>query len=285
MKILVTGGAGSIGSNLVRSLEKLGVANIIVMDNNEYALSIMEDEFSGKSNIKLALGDVRDRERLRYLMKNVDIVVHMAAYKRVEVSERNMPEVIKVNVEGALNVVEICQKVGVKKVLLISTDKAVPYDDMSIYGATKLLQEKIFLLANEDYLNEGYCFKASVARFGNVIGTRGDVTEIWAKQHDSNKPLAITDLSMKRFFWTMREATDFITRCIDCMQGGEIFIPKIKEYGIIEYAEKLYGKGVKYKVVGTRSGEVLSHVLMTTGEKLCAKDIGWGFVIKRLPIK
>jgi len=282
--ILITGGAGSIGSNLLfRLIHNIKVQNmsswyydkIIIMDNDEYGLSLLEEKI-GESNpiVKLALGDIRDRHRLRYLLRGVDAVVHCSAYKRVEVAEHNVSEVIRVNIEGTLNLVEECQNANIKKILLISSDKAVPYKDICTYGITKLMQERMVLLSNN------HTIQCSVVRFGNVIGTKGDVLDIWTRQFLEGKPLSITNKDMKRYFWSMEEAVNFIIKCLSYMKGGEIFIPKMQEYNIMDYAKMKFGDNVKFKIIGLRSGETMKHKLMTEEEQNHVEDLGWCYRIR-----
>ena len=265
---LITGGAGSIGSNLIRFLRNFGgTQKIIAFDNNEYGLSCLP------SDIELAVGDLRDKNRLEEVLNDIDIVVHAGALKRIEMAEWNVKECIKTNVIGTMNLTEACQKSQVKKLLLISSDKAVPTDEFSLYGATKYLQEKIVLTANK---GSTLC---SIARFGNVMGTRGDVLEIWSEQIAANKPLSITDPDMRRFFWSMESAIDFIADCLDRMEGGEIFVPKMTEYNIMELKVQ-YFPNAETTHIGIRPGETMSHKLMTPQEEAKAKEYDWGWTIK-----
>jgi len=273
---LVTGGAGSIGSALVKTLEKED-CTILVFDNNEYGLSCLEGDVD-VDKVKLIYADVRDKERIEYVLNcySVDVVVHLAALKRVESSESNPSEAIKVNVLGTQNLIDVCLKHPPKKFLLTSSDKAVPTESgISLYGATKFLQEKLVLSANG--ING---IKCSVARFGNVMGTRGDVLELWNKQIQSEKEILITDPKMKRFYWLYRECMEFIMMCLNEMEGGEIFVPKMPEYNIVDLARQFHGDNVKIRVTGLRPGEVLLQELMTKEERLRAKEFDWGWIIK-----
>lgn len=273
--VLVTGGAGSIGSNLVLKLLESGyIKEVVAFDNNEYALACLKEEASGKMP-QVAFGDIRDSERLQEVLSNIDIVVHTAALKRVEMAEPNIAESIKVNVLGTMTLLQECRKAKVRRFLLISSDKAVPIEgEISNYGATKLLQERITLSSKPPPLT-------AVARFGNVIGTRGDVFEIWRRQWKEGKTLTITHPNMKRFFWTMEKAVNFIINCLEIMEGHEIFVPEMEEHNLMEEAIKFFGENVQFQQIGLRPGEVLKHKLMTDEELRIAKREPWGWVIKR----
>lgn len=290
MIVLVTGGAGSIGRNLVIEILKHKNNYVIAVDNNEYGLSTLEmdvkETFYSSPDLvmqclKTAVGDIRDKERMEELLEpieewggKIDAVIHTAAMKRIEMAEHNVAESIKTNVLGTINLVKACQKAKTEKFLLISSDKAVPAQELSGYGATKFLQEKIVLSAKEPPI-------FSVTRFGNVIGTRGDVLEIWRRQMRKRGPISITDKKMRRFWWTMQEAVGFIINCVERMEGKEIFVPEMKEYNIVDFAMAQFGRDIKYLEVGLRKGEVLVHELMTPNERLEAKREDWGWVIKK----
>ena len=270
MSYLITGGAGSIGSNLIDFLRRFGgTRKIIAFDNNEYGLSCLPSD----PILELAVGDLRDKNRLEEVLNDIDIVVHTGALKRIEMAEWNVKECIKTNVFGTINLTEACKEKKVNKLLLISSDKAVPTDEYSLYGATKYLQEKIVLTANKGPL------MCSVARFGNVMGTRGDVLEIWSKEMEANNPLSITDPDMRRFFWAMSPAIDFIADCLDRMEGGEIFVPKMEEYNIMQLKVKFF-PNAETTHIGIRPGETMRHNLMTPSERARAKEYEWGWIIQ-----
>lgn len=267
MNYLVTGGAGSIATGLINHICKQpNPPKIIAFDNSEYALSLLP----AFPNLELAIGDIRDKSRLKETMKFVDTVIHAASLKRVDMAEWNVKETIKTNVLGTINVVEACAETNVEKMLLISSDKAVPTDNFSLYGATKYLQEKIVLTAKKP--------DCSVARFGNVSGTRGDVLEIWARQTRENKPLTITEPNMQRYFWTMHEAVNFITHCLNIMKGGEIFVPKMTETNIMTLQQQ-HHPNAQVELIGMRPGEMLRHALLTPNEHSRAVEYDWGWLI------
>ncbi len=275
----VTGAAGSIGSALVKKLVENKDNHVDAFDNNEYGLAMLRSEVKAR-NLRVLVGDVRDKERLETLLATepYNVVIHLAALKRVETAEQNVVEAIKTNVEGTINLTEACIKTRPTfshrpdKFLLISSDKAVPAGDIGLYGATKFLQEKIVLSCP--------VMKCSVARFGNVKGTRGDVFEIWKKQAENSQHLTLTDSKARRFYWSMKEAVQFIVNCLYLMKGGEIFVPlEMKEYNMLHLLTTAYPKA-SYKVTGLRPGEVLVHKLMTESERLNAERTEWGWVIK-----
>jgi len=278
LRFLVTGAAGSIGSALVKRLLQFQDVKVWALDHDEYGLACLGDEVKGDPRLILSLGDVRDKDRIELLLQNgVDMVFHLAAIKRIEAAEYNVQEAIKTNVLGTINLVEACLKNPPEKFLLISSDKAVPTESgISLYGATKYLQEKIVLSANKMNGRTKY----SVVRFGNVRETRGNVLEIWRRQHIRGEPLTITDPKMRRFFWHMDECVDFILMCYEKMGGGEIFVPKMVEYNILDLAREMFGEKVRTKIIGVRPGEVLIHNLMTRDERIKAKENEWGWIIK-----
>jgi len=271
-RYLVTGATGSIGSALTRKLLESKENFVDAFDNNEYGLAVLESELATE-NLKIIIGDIRDRYRLELLVasKPYDAIIHLAALKRVEAAEENVAEAIKTNVLGTINVIEACERAPPGKFLLISSDKAVPVNEIGVYGATKFLQERIVLSCK--------AMRCAVARFGNVKGTRGDVFEIWKKQATEGKPLTLTDPQARRFYWEMHEAINFIVMCLSIMQGGEIFIPEMKEYNMLQMFRMTFPKE-DYIAIGLRPGEVLLHELMTQSERLRAERTLWGWIIR-----
>lgn len=274
MKILITGAAGSIGGGLVKRLVKTK-SNIIALDNDEYGLYRLKLANSKTRNLEPVLDDIRDIEELdnTFFVYKPHIVLHLAAIKRIEVSAKNPLDTIKTNVMGTSNLIACSLRHQVKKFLLTSSDKAVPVGDIiSLYGSTKFLQEQLVL--NAQKRSEHTMF--SVARFGNVMDSKGTVFETWDEQRARGEPLTLTDPKMKRFFWKIEEAVDFIIACYKAMRGGEIFVPKMKEFSLTYFI----GKTDKIKLVGPREGEVLEQKLMTEVESRKTIDLGWGWVIK-----
>jgi UDP-N-acetylglucosamine 4,6-dehydratase/5-epimerase len=256
--ILVTGGAGSVGRILVEELLAYPVKQIRIIDINEHGLFSLNRSFNDK-RIRLLLGNISDQDRIEMAGKNVDIVIHIAAIKNIEISEYNPIETIDTNVNGTVSMIKMAMKNAPKKFLTVSTDKAV--DSSTLYGATKLLAERITKWAGI-HLNPPTKF--GVVRFGNVIETRGNVFEIWEEELKNKKPLSITHPEMERYFFHVHEAAEFILKCLPILNKGEIFIPKMKSYNVKDLAKKI---SLDHKIVGLRKGEKLKEDLMTEREK------------------
>jgi UDP-N-acetylglucosamine 4,6-dehydratase len=269
--ILITGGAGSIGSALTAELLNYPVRSIRVFDNDEHSLFQLKQSLNN-SKIDLLLGDILDKDRVDYAMKDVDIVIHTAALKNIEITEYNPLQTIDTNVNGTVNLLKMAIKHNPKKFINISTDKVV--ESSTLYATTKQIGERLTSWAGKHMKNT----KFATIRFGNVIETRGNVFEVWKKQSENNQPLSITDPKMKRYFFHMDEATNFIIQCIVQMKTGEIMIPKMKLYKIKDLATKI---SKKQKIIGFRQGEKLQEVLITDEEKKNAQNRGNMWVIKQ----
>jgi len=255
--ILVTGGAGSIGSELVKKLLEFPVSTVRVLDINEHALfqlnrKIKDDRF------RPLLGNVLNMDRLDMASKDVDIIIHMAAIKNIEISEFNPIETIDNNVNGMVNMIKTVMKNQPTKFLNISTDKAA--EPSTLYGVTKNLAEHLASWGGKHLPHTKF---ASI-RFGNVFESRGNVFELWNEQAKMNKPLTITDYSMKRFFFKKQEAVDFIINCLPLIKKGDIFIPKMKLYDLKTLASKISNN---HKIIGIRQGEKMEEILLTNEEK------------------
>ena len=255
--ILVTGGAGSVGAVLVKKILQYPVTQVRIIDIDEHALFQLKRSISD-NRIRLLLGNITDKERIEMAGQNVDIVIHAAAIKNIEISEYNPIETIDVNINGTINMIKMAMKNNPKKFLNVSTDKAV--NSSTIYGATKLITERITSWAGI-HLNPPTKF-ASV-RFGNVIESRGNVFEVWNNELEAKRPLSVTDPEMKRYFFHVEEAVDFILNCLPLINGGEVFVPKMKNYKIKDLAKKI---SKNYKIIGIRRGEKMNEVLMTDEE-------------------
>ena len=238
-KILVTGGTGSFGKNLISHLEKkFNPKKIIIFSRDELKQSQMMTEFSKiRSKLRFFIGDVRDYSRLNLAMRDVDIVFHAAALKNVPLAEYNPFEAIKTNIFGAQNVIDASFENNVKNVLALSTDKAS--SPINLYGATKLASDKLFITAN-NFKGKNKT-KFSVVRYGNVMGSRGSVVPIFNQFRDKNY-IPITDKRMTRFNITLQEAINFVLNSLKIMQGGEIFVPKIPSFKITDLAKAMYPK-------------------------------------------
>ncbi|MCC6597460.1 MAG: UDP-N-acetylglucosamine 4,6-dehydratase (inverting) [Alphaproteobacteria bacterium] len=259
--ILVTGGTGSFGQHFVANvLERYNPRKLIVYSRDELKQYEMAQNFpiEKHDSIRYFIGDVRDRDRLRMAMREVDVVIHAAAMKQVPASEYNPMECIRTNVDGAENVVNAALDNGVKKVLALSTDKAA--NPINLYGASKLASDKIFIAANN--LSGSIGTRFSVVRYGNVVGSRGSVIPFFQKLAQQNAPFVpITDERMTRFWITLQQGVDFVLSSIDIMRGGEIFIPRIPSMNISDLANVLV-PGMPHKTVGIRPGEKLHEIMV-----------------------
>jgi UDP-N-acetylglucosamine 4,6-dehydratase/5-epimerase len=256
--ILITGGAGSVGSAVVKKLLDYPIKQIRIIDIDEHALFKLNRSLKNKK-VRFLLGDILDNERIEMAGYNVDIIIHLAAIKNIEISEYNPIETVNTNINGTINMIKMVTKNKPKKFLNISTDKAV--ESSTLYGSTKHLGEKLVSWAGV-HLNPPTKF--ATARFGNVIETRGNVFEVWDDENSKNNPLSITHPSMERYFFHLNEAAEFVLTCIPLINKGEIFIPKMKSFNVKKLAEKV---SKKHKIIGLRQGEKMREVLMTKEEE------------------
>ncbi|MBK1880460.1 UDP-N-acetylglucosamine 4,6-dehydratase (inverting) [Pelagicoccus mobilis] len=260
--ILITGGTGSFGKRCCLELLKNGgPAKIIILSRDELKQHDMATSKAfGNKKIRYFLGDVRDKDRLARAMTDVDYVIHAAALKQVPAAEYNPHEFIKTNINGAMNVVDAAIATGVKKVIALSTDKAV--NPINLYGATKLCSDKVFISANNYSGKAGTRF--SVVRYGNVIGSRGSVIPLFLKQREKGT-LTITKPEMTRFVITLGAGVNFALSSLEDMVGGEIFIPKIPSCSLEDLA-KAVAPEAKIKVIGLRPGEKLHEAMVPEDE-------------------
>ncbi len=270
--ILITGGAGSIGSHLTKRLLDYPVKAVRVLDIDEHALFKLGREVKDE-RLRRLLGSILDKERIELAGQNVDIILHAAAIKNIEISEYNPIETIDTNVNGTVNLVKMAMKNTPKKFLNISTDKAA--ESTTLYGTSKNLGEKLVTWASL-YLKPT---KFASARFGNVIETRGNVFEIWDEEMKDKKPLSITHPSMKRYFFNIDEAVEFCLECLVHINAGEIFIPKMKSFKLKELANKI---SKNHNIIGPRIGEKISEILMTREEKMKAIEKKNMWIIKHI---
>lgn len=272
--VLITGGTGTFGRAFVaRLVAMLGVAKIIVFSRDELKQSEMRAQYKDEPRLRFFIGDVRDVERLKRAFEGVDVVVHAAALKRVESIEYNPSEAIATNITGSKNVVDAALDRGVERVLLISSDKAV--EPINLYGATKLAAEKLFVAANA-YVGEGKG-RFSVVRYGNVIGSRGSFVEMIGKQRPSGV-ITVTDKDMTRFWIRVESVLDIVFECLSLMQGGEIFVPKMKNMSVLDMV-KLLAPECKIKVIGMRPGEKLHETLITRYEAAQTKELAHMYAV------
>ncbi len=274
--ILVTGGTGSFGKKFIEIVLKKCKPKVIrVYSRDELKQSEMEHVYGNTGSVRFFLGDVRDKERLDRAMRDVDVVVHAAALKQVPACEYNPFEAVKTNIIGAQNIINSAIDNGVKKVIAISTDKAV--NPINLYGATKLCAEKIFVQSNSYSAQGGTIF--SSARYGNVIGSRGSVI-LKFKEQKKTGAITITDKRMTRFWITLEEGVNFVIKCIGMMKGGEVFVPKIPSMKVVDLA-KLIAPGCRIKEIGIRPGEKINEVLVTEDEARHTKEFKDFFVIEQ----
>ena len=273
--ILVTGGTGSFGKKFIDVvLREHKPKKLIVFSRDELKQYEMRNEGYDDHCMRYFIGDVRDRNRLRRAMSGVDIVVHAAALKHVPACEYNPIEAVKTNIGGAENIIEAALDSGVKKVLALSTDKAV--NPINLYGATKLVAEKVFTQGNA-YSGEA-ATRFSCVRYGNVVGSRGSVIPLFKKQRDTGT-VTITDDRMTRFWITLEQGVQFVIRCIEEMKGGEVFVPKIPSMKITDLADAIAPE-CKKDIVGIRPGEKLHEVLLSEDETRNAVEREDSFVIQ-----
>lgn len=258
--VLVTGGAGSVGSVLVEKILKYPVKQVRVLDINEHSLFQLKRTLNN-TKLRILFGSVTDLNRLEIALKGVDIIIHTAALKNVEITEFNAIETIDINVNGTVNLIKTAIKYEPSIFLNISTDKAA--SSSTLYGATKEIGERLTSWAGIHFQSTKF---ASV-RFGNVIETRGNVFEVWKREFENNKPLSITHPEMKRYFFHINEAVNFILKCLTEMRQGAVFVPKMKSYNIKELADKI---SKDQHVIGLRPGEKMEEILITDDEKKAA---------------
>jgi len=255
--ILITGGTGSFGKECIKTLlQDYQPKKIIVYSRDELKQFEMSQEFNS-SEMRYFIGDVRDRDRLRMAMRDVDYVIHAAALKQIPAAEYNPMECIKTNIYGANNVIDAALECGIDKLIALSTDKAV--NPINLYGATKLASDKLFVAANN--IAGGLKTRFSVVRYGNVVGSRGSVMPFFQKLIQSEaKELPITDPRMTRFWITLQQGVELVLNSFRRMQGGEIFVPKIPSMKMTDLAAAM-APDMPIKIVGIRPGEKLHEVM------------------------
>ena len=275
--ILITGGTGSFGKKLVATLLKQypSVRRLVVYSRDELKQFDMSQDYpiTKYPMIRFFLGDVRDRDRLRRAMEDIDIVIHAAALKQVPAAEYNPFEFIKTNIIGAQNIIETSMDMGVQRVVALSTDKAAA--PINLYGATKLCSDKLFVSANN--FRGKHDIKFSVVRYGNVMGSRGSVIPFFLNKR-STGTLPITDERMTRFNITLEQGVELVLNALTHMWGGEIFIPKIPSYRITDVAEAV-APNCKKTFIGIRPGEKLHEEMITATDSLNTIEFDRYYVI------
>lgn len=275
--ILITGGTGSFGHLYLRTLlERFNPKRIVIYSRDELKQYEMAMKFKGNEKVvRFFIGDVRDRNRLKEAMRGIDFVIHAAALKHVPIAEYNPMECIKTNIHGAENVIQASLEMNVDRVMALSTDKAA--NPINLYGATKLASDKLFVAANN---MSGGRTKFSVVRYGNVVGSRGSVVPLFQKLvNDGANELPITNREMTRFWITLQYGVDFVLKCMERMEGGEIYVPKIPSIRIIDLA-KAIAPNKKINIIGIRPGEKLHEVMCPADDSHLTLEFNDHFIIR-----
>lgn len=275
--ILITGGTGSFGKAFTKyALENYGPKKIIIYSRDEFKQFLMQNEFKEyKNKLRFFIGDVRDKDRLRRAFEGVDYVVHAAALKQVPACEYNPAEAIKTNINGAQNVIYAALDTGIKRVVALSTDKAV--NPVSLYGGTKLVSDRLFIAANAYAGSKDVCF--SIVRYGNVAGSRGSVIPFFNNIiKNGGTELPITDYRMTRFWISLRQGVELVIKALEEARGGETFISKIPSFKITDLAEAML-PGCKMPEVGIREGEKLHEIMVTEEDSLTTYEYDEHFIV------
>ncbi|WP_414733590.1 UDP-N-acetylglucosamine 4,6-dehydratase (inverting) [Acetobacterium carbinolicum] len=265
VSILITGGTGSFGKKFTEKiLDQYDPKRIVIYSRDEFKQDLMKKQFSEKypdkiDKLRFFIGDVRDKDRLYRAFRGVDYIIHAAAMKQVPACEYNPFEAIKTNIHGAQNVIDAALDCNVKKVVALSTDKAV--NPINLYGGTKLVSDKLFIAANAYSGEEGTVF--SVVRYGNVAGSRGSVIPFFNSLIGQGcSAIPITDFRMTRFWITLEQGVDLVFKALDESKGGETYISKIPSFKIVDLA-KAMAPAYELKEVGIREGEKLHELMIT----------------------
>ena len=274
--ILITGGTGSLGWSLAQRFLTTGCRKVIIYSRDEYKQFKMDQHFRAhRDRLRFFIGDVRDRERLYRAFVGVDYVVHAAALKHVHLMEYNPIEAVNTNIMGAKNLIDAAIDRGVKKVISLSTDKAV--NPVNLYGATKLVSDKLFRASHAYSGEQGTVFV--LVRYGNVVGSRGSVIPYFQELRDQgSQELPITDFRMTRFWITMQQSVDLVLEALDIGNGGEIFVGKVPSCKVVDLARAIHPTS-KLVETGIRPGEKLHEVMLTEDEARSAFEFEDHFVV------
>ena len=276
--VLITGGTGSLGKALTKHLltQHPDISRLVIFSRDEQKQFEMEQEFPTKKypQLRYFIGDVRDYERLERAFSGIDYVIHAAAMKHVHIAEYNPDECVKTNVGGAENVIKAALKTNVAHVVALSTDKACA--PINLYGATKLTSDKLFVAANN--IKGKRDIKFSVVRYGNVMGSNGSVIPFFLKRKEIDNVLPITVESMTRFNISLQGGVDMVMHALQTAWGGEIFVPKIPSYRILDVAEAI-GPNCEKKVIGIRPGEKIHEEMISASDSFFTYDLGKYYVI------
>ena len=276
--VLITGGTGSLGKALTKHLltQHPDIGRLVIFSRDEQKQFEMEQEFPVKKypQLRYFIGDVRDYERLERAFSGIDYVIHAAAMKHVHIAEYNPDECVKTNVGGAENVIKAALKTNVAHVVALSTDKACA--PINLYGATKLTSDKLFVAANN--IKGKRDIKFSVVRYGNVMGSNGSVIPFFLKRKEIDNVLPITVESMTRFNISLQGGVDMVMHALQTAWGGEIFVPKIPSYRIMDVAEAI-GPNCEKRVIGIRPGEKIHEEMISASDSFFTYDLGKYYVI------
>jgi UDP-N-acetylglucosamine 4,6-dehydratase len=274
--ILITGGTGSFGHRYVSTLlQQYNLKRLVIYSRDELKQYEMAMKFQGHENVmRFFIGDVRDASRLREATRGIDIIIHAAAIKHVPIAEYNPMECIKTNIHGAENVIQAALDNNVEHVMALSTDKAA--NPINLYGATKLASDKLFVAANN---MSGGRTKFAVVRYGNVVGSRGSVVPFFKTLiKEGADSLPITHKDMTRFWITLQQGVDFVLKCMERMDGGEIFVPKIPSVRIVDLAEAM-APDLPIKIIGIRPGEKLHEIMCPADDSHLTLEFDDYFII------
>jgi UDP-N-acetylglucosamine 4,6-dehydratase len=275
--ILITGGTGSLGKELVKTIltKWPKVKRLVIFSRDEQKQFQMAQEFSESEfpAIRYFIGDVRDFHRLKRALQGIDFVIHAAAMKHVHIAEYNPDECVKTNIGGAENLINACLESNVSRVVALSTDKACA--PINLYGATKLTSDKLFIAANN--IKGTQNIKFSVVRYGNVMGSNGSVMPFFLEKRKTGV-LPITDADMTRFNISLEEGVEMVLHALEHAWGGELFVPKIPSYKIVDVA-KAIGPDCEFKIVGIRPGEKIHEEMITASDSFTTYDLGTYYVI------
>ena len=275
--ILITGGTGSFGKCFTKYvMEHANPKKVIIYSRDEFKQWMMANELKEYGDrLRFFIGDVRDQERLHRAFYGVDYVIHAAALKQVPACEYNPNEAIKTNIHGAMNVIEAALDCGVKKVVALSTDKAV--NPVNLYGGTKLVSDKLFVAANAYVGNKDISF--SIVRYGNVAGSRGSIIPLFHSLIERGEiELPITDLRMTRFWISLEQGVELVIKALDEAKGGETFISKIPSFKITDLAQAML-PGCKIREIGIRPGEKLHEIMVTTEDSFTTYEFEKHFIV------
>lgn len=274
MRIAITGGSGSLGTALVRRLTREGADRIVVFSRDEQRRARMQAEFSWHPGVRVYAGDVRDEPRLEDLFYGCDAVIHAAARKVVAAHPDEPREMYLTNIGGTLNVIQAASRAGVRKLLLVSSDKAVRAENC--YGVSKAMAEHLVIAANAQTFPRN--LKCSVIRYGNVLASNGSVLVLWRQLAAAGQPLPLSDPQMTRFWLVLPRAVDFVLRALGDMRGGEVFVPRLPAAPLTTLAQALV-ECPQFQAIGIRPGGEKVHEEMLSAAEIVRARVRNGFYV------